>query len=286
MKKRNTIKYVLLATLILSVFLLPLHPVSAQYRNQEKIPGAQQTDKFIQYLKDIINFGFAVIGILALFMLVIGAYQYLIAAGTGNVAGAKETIASALLGLILGLCAYIILYKINPDLVEMREITQITGTTSSTLSRTDISLAYSGDAIAISGTTKEKIAAYQSVIYTASQANGVDESVIKAVIDVESGGDPYAKNPDSSASGLMQLTKAAARDAGVTNVFDGSDNINGGTKYLASMIQKTGSVENGVAAYYTGLGNFQKAGGWQNCSADTKAYVNKVMGKTQSYSKG
>lgn len=108
----------------------------AQYTNQEKIPGAQPTQNFDQYLKDIINFGFATIGILALFMIVIGAYQYLMAAGNiGKVDSARETIGSALLGLILGLCAWIILYKINPDLVKMNlaNISQIsTSSTSST----------------------------------------------------------------------------------------------------------------------------------------------------------
>ncbi|MFA6284980.1 MAG: hypothetical protein WC643_00400, partial [Parcubacteria group bacterium] len=59
-------------------------------------------------------------------MLIIGAYQYLMAAGSGNASGAKETISSALLGLILGLCAWIILFKINPDLVNLRAITTIT----------------------------------------------------------------------------------------------------------------------------------------------------------------
>jgi hypothetical protein len=105
---------------------------SSTYQNQEKIPGAsKQQTEFIPYLKDVINFGFAIIGILALFMLVIGAYQYLMAAGNiGKVDAAKETIGSALLGLILGLCAWIILNKINPDLVNFRSITQISGTSS------------------------------------------------------------------------------------------------------------------------------------------------------------
>ena len=60
------------------------------YTNQEKIPGAQPTSDFITYLKQIINFGFAVIGILALFMLIIGAYQYLMAAGSGNAEAPKK----------------------------------------------------------------------------------------------------------------------------------------------------------------------------------------------------
>lgn len=94
---------------------------AALYKNQEKIPGAsEQTDCFPTYLKQIINFGFATIGILAMFMIAFGAFQYLMAAGNLSKAeSAKETIASAVGGLILGLCAWVILNTINPDLVSM-----------------------------------------------------------------------------------------------------------------------------------------------------------------------
>ncbi len=88
------------------------------YRNQEKIPGFGQTTSFPTYLKQIVNFGFAAIGIMAMFMLMIGAYQYLMAAG--NIAkeeSAKTTISSAFSGLILGLVAFLLLRTINPDLV-------------------------------------------------------------------------------------------------------------------------------------------------------------------------
>jgi hypothetical protein len=129
-KNKKIIKNIFFVSVILLIFFSSFQPILAQYTNQEKIPGAQPTSDFITYLKSIINFGFAIIGILALFMLIIGAYQYLMAAGSGNAADAKDTITSALLGLILGLCAWIILYKINPDLVNMRAITQIQGTGS------------------------------------------------------------------------------------------------------------------------------------------------------------
>src|SRR4030042_1397003 len=116
-KNKKIVKKIFFFAAILLIFFSTLHPIFAQYKNQEKIPGAPQRTEFIPYLQDIINFGFAVIGILALFMLIIGAYQYLMAAGSGKADAAKETISSALLGLVLGLCAWVILNKINPDLV-------------------------------------------------------------------------------------------------------------------------------------------------------------------------
>jgi hypothetical protein len=96
----------------------------AQYKNQEKIPGASgQQSEFIPYVKDIIGFGYATIGILAMFMLCIGAYQYLMAAGNiGKVESARNTIGSAIFGLVLGLLSWIILSKIHPDLVSFKAI--------------------------------------------------------------------------------------------------------------------------------------------------------------------
>ena len=132
MKNKNTIKTIFVASVILLTFFSFFHSANAaDYTNQEKIPGAEVTSDFITYLKSIITFGFAIVGILALFMLIIGAYQYLMAVGSGKADAAKETIASALLGLVLGLCAWVILNKINPDLVNMRAITTITGTSTS-----------------------------------------------------------------------------------------------------------------------------------------------------------
>jgi hypothetical protein len=96
-------------------------PGSGTYFNQEKIPGAAPTNNFVDYLKQIIRFGFAAIGIMALFMLSIGAYQYLMAASNlAKIDSAKGTISSAFLGLILGLTAFLILRTINPQLVNLQ----------------------------------------------------------------------------------------------------------------------------------------------------------------------
>jgi hypothetical protein len=97
------------------------------YKNQEKIPGFDQTSSFPDYLKQLVNFGFAAIGIMAMFMLMIGAYQYLMAAG--NIAkeeSAKTTISSAFSGLVLGLVAFLLLKTINPDLVAFK-LSNLTG---------------------------------------------------------------------------------------------------------------------------------------------------------------
>lgn len=129
-KGKFNFRVLLLFLLLASAFLFfSSHPSSnvlaaGTYQNQEKIPGASgQTSDFIVYMKQIIGFGYATIGILAMFMLSVGAYQYLMAAGNlAKAESAKNTISSALLGLVLGLMSWVILYTINPDLVSMRGI--------------------------------------------------------------------------------------------------------------------------------------------------------------------
>ena len=119
----------ILVTLLSAVLFFALRPAAevqaiGTYQNQEVIPGAAgQTTDFVTYLKQVIGFGYAVIGILAMFMLAVGAYQYLMAAGNLSKAeSAKNTVSSAILGLVLGLMSFVILRTINPDLVSLRGI--------------------------------------------------------------------------------------------------------------------------------------------------------------------
>src|SRR4030042_906187 len=204
-------KTILVIVIFLTAFVLSASLVSAQNTNQEKIPGSQPTSDFPTYVQQIVNFGFATIGILALFMLVIGAYQYLMAAGNiGKVDSAKETISSALFGLILGVCAWIILYKINPDLRKM-ELSGISGIGGG-----------AGALPSVLGTTGNyptaKSCSDTSLHSLANQyANGFASACrLMAYASAESSCNPQAgKNPTSSASTMFQVTDSTASDCGI-----------------------------------------------------------------------
>lgn len=74
-----------------------------------------------QYVKYIFNFLIGISGFIALVILIMAGNQYLTSAGAPEKMGdAKNKIFSALLGLIILFCSYLILTAINPQLIILR----------------------------------------------------------------------------------------------------------------------------------------------------------------------
>ena len=98
----------------------------------------------------------------------------------------------------------------------------------------------------------------------------------------ESDFDPNATSK-SGAMGIMQLMPATAKGLGVTDAYDPEQNIMGGAKYIASLLDKyDGNVSYALAAYNAGSGNVKKYGGVPPFE-ETQNYVKKV---TQYYKEG
>ncbi len=73
-------------------------------------------------LKYLFNVGIWIVGLAALFMLMIGGATYLLSAGnTATMGSAKNIMRDAILGLVLALGSWLLLYVINPDLVGIGE---------------------------------------------------------------------------------------------------------------------------------------------------------------------
>jgi len=80
----------------------------------------------------------------------------------------------------------------------------------------------------------------------------VPVELVDAVIQVESGWNPYAVSV-KGAAGLMQLMPATAIRFGVHDRFDIEENIRGGVAYLAWLIRLfNGDLRLAVAAYQVG----------------------------------
>lgn len=110
-----------------------------------------------------------------------------------------------------------------------------------------------------------------------SKKYNVDSELIKAVIGRESSFNPDAVS-GSGAEGLMQIMPGTQKELGVSNPFDVLDNINGGTKYLKTLLDAfKGNKELALAAYNGGFGRMKKLG------VDTVSEINKMPDETQKY---
>lgn len=94
--------------------------------------------------------------------------------------------------------------------------------------------------------------AYDDIIRHWCQLYGVDQVLVKLVIEKESEFNPRAVSR-SGAIGLMQLMPATAKHLGVKDLYNPWDNIRGGVKYLRSLLDMFGgNLELALAAYHAG----------------------------------
>ena len=106
---------------------------------------------------------------------------------------------------------------------------------------------------------------YSEYVSKYSQEYNVDENLIYALIKAESNFDVDAVS-NKNALGLMQLMPSTAEEVAnknkieltEDNILEPEININIGTKYISTLLEKYESVEIALAAYNAGIGNVDK----------------------------
>ena len=127
---------------------------------------------------------------------------------------------------------------------------------------------------------------FEQEITSAASEAGVKPALVLAVVMEESSGDPRARSP-KGAQGLMQLMPATARELGVQDSHDPEQNLRGGARYLARMLDKFDQdLDLALAAYNAGPGNVEKAGRAVPDFPETQRYVAAVKARYQALQDG
>lgn len=116
----------------------------------------------------------------------------------------------------------------------------------------------------------------QPVILEASERYKVDHAIIRAIIMAESGYNLMAISK-KGAEGLMQLMPNTARELGVTDSFNPTQNIHAGVRYYKKLLRRfKGNVRFALAAYNAGSQNVMEYNGIPPFKA-THSYIKKVL---------
>lgn len=119
---------------------------------------------------------------------------------------------------------------------------------------------------------------YDPIIENAAAAQALEPNLLRAVIVVESGFNSRALSP-KGAVGLMQLMPATAHRFGISNLYDPSQNVAAGARYLKFLMTRFGNnVRLALAAYNAGEDAVQRSGGQIPPFSETQAYVPRVLG--------
>lgn len=116
---------------------------------------------------------------------------------------------------------------------------------------------------------------FEGLIQEISGKYGEDAQLVKAIIRVESAFNPRAVS-SKNCKGLMQLHPDTARQFGVSDVFDPSDNIHGGVRYLQHLRRNFDDIELILAAYNAGENAVLRYDGIPPYR-ETRNYVEKVL---------
>ena len=135
---------------------------------------------------------------------------------------------------------------VNGDSPNARRGSTISSTASGSHSRSALSSESAAETLGANDGRLDRI------VRDAAARHQVDPALVKAVISTESGWNPQAVSR-KGAVGLMQLIPGTAQRFGVGNPFDPAQNVEGGTTYLKSLLDRyNGDLDKTLAAYNAG----------------------------------
>ena len=165
---------------------------------------------------------------------------------------------------------------INADEPVHRRIAPVKSDGAASRRTTPGQAAAFGNMNLVGGHSKEYL---ERLVHETANRHRVDPALVKAVVATESSWNPRAIS-HKGAVGLMQLIPGTAERMGVRNAFDPQENLDGGVRYLRSLLERyNGDLHLSLAAYNAGERAVARAGGVPRYR-ETRNYVQKI---TDSY---
>lgn len=215
MKPSKTKKILLLSIMVCTMMFIFSHTASAafEYKLLEAFPGffnKNASPDLPEMILAIYKFGIWTVGVCGLLMMTVGGVMYMGSAGNNAAAeSAKKIISDSLLGIIVALGAYLFVYVINPDLVNIT-----INFSKATLTSSDTTDKSTGETVTGESTTKTTVSC-SSATGKCSQiddaisknSSGVDGKILKALLAGGEGCNKSQPPPSqsSSACGYSQV---------------------------------------------------------------------------------
>ncbi|MFZ2188473.1 MAG: transglycosylase SLT domain-containing protein [Candidatus Moraniibacteriota bacterium] len=260
---------------VISFLLIFLPKIAAaaskpfDYSPMEEIPGFGRPASYEAYILAVYKFGLWTVGISAILMISIGAFMYITSAGnTSSMGKAKEIIFDAIAGVILALTSYVLLYTINPNLLDIKGVNQMID---------DAARSYDGTYPTIDSPlpTKCTDAQWQDIFASVASSSGLDKCLLEAVTAKESS----CNQQPSRTNGGQDCGAMQTRASGCPNTTSCSEletepekAIACGAEYLkknSDGLRRTdASGEQAIHDYYAGFNGGPGALDWStSCDA-------------------
>ena len=133
-----------------------------------------------------------------------------------------------------------------------------------------------GPTVPVAGAMTSSRAGVRDLVHQVSLEHGLDPKLVDALVRVESGYNPRATSR-KGAMGLMQLMPATASRLGVADPFDPEQNVRGGVREFARLVDRyRGNLQLALAAYNAGEGAVSRYRGIPPYN-ETRNYVSRIL---------
>lgn len=221
------------------IYFTPNAPIPGLFEGPQEVDGTLLS----RYLRAFYVYFVWIVGILAVIMTMYGGLQWLTAGGNASrIETAKSTMNGALIGLVLTLTSVVILQAINPSLVTLQDLSVFTvpsskvGELGEGSERGDTAAGLPESIQDLSNV--QNVTRWDDLIRSISNEFSVNPNYVKAIMMIESRGNPNAISP-VGACGLMQVMPFNSNGECLVGTDKAEANIRAGVQYIKQLLNNT-----------------------------------------------